>query len=318
MVSKLSFNGKIKMNNKFFLNLLSFVLVGLILLFLLRNLINNWQQVRGYRYQFNILYLFLSSIFYFFSIFILTQIWREILVKLKCSIPRQKSFKIVFLSLFGRYIPGKVWLYLFRFQFLRKENVSKKLFLSAAIFESGLSTIAGFLLALILAGKYFFGTIYFFPILFFIIFGIVFLHPKIFYPILNFGLGKIKKETIPLEFQLKFKDLLYILFFYAIYWAIFGLAFYLFVNSIILVKISQIIFLISIFLISVNIGVISLFAPSGVGVREGVLVYFLNYFLPTGISILISFLARIWTIVSEIVLFLIFTVFLKINKKAWI
>ncbi len=59
------------------------------------------------------------------------------------------------------------------------------------------------------------------------------------------------------------------------------------------------------FTLSQDLGVLAIFAPSGLGVREGSIALLLNQFLPLGEALLISFLARIWTVLSEIILFLI-------------
>jgi uncharacterized membrane protein YbhN (UPF0104 family) len=52
--------------------------------------------------------------------------------------------------------------------------------------------------------------------------------------------------------------------------------------------------------ISSTLGLIAIFAPSGLGVREGVLVYLLSLMMPPPIAVIISILTRIWMTLIEI------------------
>ena len=52
--------------------------------------------------------------------------------------------------------------------------------------------------------------------------------------------------------------------------------------------------------ISSTLGLIALFAPSGLGVREGVLVYFLSAIMPSSVAVILSILTRLWMTFIEI------------------
>jgi uncharacterized membrane protein YbhN (UPF0104 family) len=47
------------------------------------------------------------------------------------------------------------------------------------------------------------------------------------------------------------------------------------------------------------LGLGAIFAPSGLGVREGVLVYLLSYVMPGSVAVIVSVLTRIWTTLIE-------------------
>ncbi|MFC1701118.1 hypothetical protein ACFLZ0_03220, partial [Patescibacteria group bacterium] len=55
-------------------------------------------------------------------------------------------------------------------------------------------------------------------------------------------------------------------------------------------------------------GALVLFAPAGLGAREGVLVLILRFYFPISIAILLSFLARIWVSLTELIL--LFSIYL--------
>ena len=52
--------------------------------------------------------------------------------------------------------------------------------------------------------------------------------------------------------------------------------------------------------ISSTLGLIAIFAPSGLGVREGALVYLLSFVMAAPVAVLISILTRIWMTLIEI------------------
>jgi uncharacterized membrane protein YbhN (UPF0104 family) len=61
-----------------------------------------------------------------------------------------------------------------------------------------------------------------------------------------------------------------------------------------------ILFLTGALAISSTLGLIALFAPSGLGVREGALVYLLSFMMATPVAVIISVLTRIWMTLIEI------------------
>jgi uncharacterized membrane protein YbhN (UPF0104 family) len=47
------------------------------------------------------------------------------------------------------------------------------------------------------------------------------------------------------------------------------------------------------------LGLIAIFAPGGLGVREGILVYFLSYVMPGPVAVVLSVLSRLWMTLIE-------------------
>jgi uncharacterized membrane protein YbhN (UPF0104 family) len=83
-------------------------------------------------------------------------------------------------------------------------------------------------------------------------------------------------------------------------WAIGGVGFYLFVDAVYPVAPQYILFLTGALAISSTLGLIAIFAPSGLGVREGALVYLLLLMVPPPVAVIISILTRIWMTLIEI------------------
>jgi uncharacterized membrane protein YbhN (UPF0104 family) len=99
-------------------------------------------------------------------------------------------------------------------------------------------------------------------------------------------------------------------------WVVGGVGFYLFVDSIFPVSPHQILFLTGALAFSSILGLIAIFAPSGLGVREGTLVYLLSYIMPGSVAVVISVLTRIWMTLIEIGLIGMIYLFGLFRKRA--
>jgi hypothetical protein len=208
-----------------------------------------------------------------------------------------------FYSQLGKYLPGKIWLLLSRFYFYESKGKSKKAISIALYFETITVIMAGgiiLLAALILlketrlsySGRQFWWLIPLFLLAF------ISLHPRILEGIINWTLAQFKRDVVSLS--ISYSDVLWILFICIVSWVVGGIGFYLFVDSIYPVPAQYILFLTGALAVSSTLGLIAIFAPSGLGVREGALVYLLSYMMPGGVAVIISILTRIWMTLIEI------------------
>jgi len=128
--------------------------------------------------------------------------------------------------------------------------------------------------------------------------GLISLHPRFLQKILNWILGQFKKE--PLSLSISYWDILWILFVCILSWIVGGIGFYLFIDSVHPVAPQYILFLTGALAASSTLGLIAIFAPSGLGVREGALVYLLSFVMAAPVGVILSILTRIWMTLIEI------------------
>ncbi len=79
-----------------------------------------------------------------------------------------------------------------------------------------------------------------------------------------------------------------------------GVGFYLFIDSIFAVPARDLLFVSGALAISSTAGLIAVFAPGGLGIREGVLVYLLSHIMPGGVAVVLSILTRLWMTLIEV------------------
>jgi len=293
----------IKTNTKGIVKSVIKVFVVLVIFYFLGTaLYRNWGQIDFKQLHFNVFLLMVSILFLFIYFLLVVFGWELILKRLGVSLSFLKTLKIIFYSQLGKYLPGKIWVFVGRIYFCQQLGIStSKTFLSIVL-EAAVSIISGILIFLV-ALSIFPGTqIHINPFLLMVVVVILFIivHPKVFTRIINIFLRLVKKG--PIRIDLNFSQICGIIMYYCIVWLSFGIAFYFLINSTTFIALSKIPLLAGSFSISATIGAMALFAPGGLGVREGVLALLLSNFFPISLAILLSFLSRIWISFGEFIL----------------
>jgi uncharacterized membrane protein YbhN (UPF0104 family) len=286
-----------------YLRILQWAIIGAIFVFLGKMVWDHWNQVKEASFTFEVFPLLLSTLIFAFSYFIQIWAWYLITLKLKIALSPSETLRTWFYSQLGKYLPGKIWLLLGRIYYYESRGKSRKFITVALYFEMVTIVVSGgllFLVGLILfkemesvcSGNTFWGLLSLFILAF------VCLHPRILERIINWTLAQFKRD--PVSLSISYSDVLWILFVCIVSWVIGGIGFYLFVDAVYPVAPQYILFLTGALAISSTLGLIAIFAPSGLGVREGALVYLLSFMMVTPVAVIISVLTRIWMTLIEI------------------
>jgi len=282
---------------------LKYLFVIGVIFFLVKYLYDNWRAISLYQWQFKYELLAISFGLVFLNFLFFIQIWRSLLFKLSSKLPFRKAFKIWFSSNLGKYIPGKIWTVMGMVYMCEKEGIPKAATLTSAIVNQMLTIIGGLVLVLILSGTELLSGIPKLSYLFLILVFVISLSPRVMEKILNWGLKILKKDLI--KVNLSFKENLIFTIFFMLAWGVYGLAFSIFIKSFTDYPFNLWPFLTSAFAFSYIIGFLSIFVPGGLGVREGLLVFYLSIYFPLPVATLIALLSRLWITAVEISGFLV-------------
>ncbi len=286
-----------------YLKVLQWAMVIAIFVFLGKMVWENWAQVKEASLPLRVFPLVLSTLIFGFSYFIQIWAWDLITHKLGIAISFRETLESWFYSQLGKYLPGKVWLLVSRFYFYQKKGKAKRTISIALYVETVTFVLAAGLLFLI-AFLSFPETRSMYSIaqiggaLLLVFLAFFFLHPKVLQRLTNWVLTRLRRE--PIDLSISYWDILQILFICLLSWGVGGVGYTLFVSSLFHISSSYFFFLTGALAISSTLGLIALFAPSGLGVREGVLVYLLSALMPSSIAVIISVLTRLWTTLIEI------------------
>jgi len=263
----------------------------------------NWTQVKEASFTFRPLPIILSTLLFASCYLVQFWVWYLITLKLGIALSLRETLESWFYSQLGKYLPGKVWILLGRFYFYESKGRSKKIIFIALYLETVTLLIAAGLLSLIAlvsfreggplnVGNRLWGMVSF------LVLALFFSHPRILEKLLNGVLVRLNKE--PFSLSISYPNVLRFTFLSIIVWLVGGMGFYVFVDSIFPVPFTHFMFLTGALALSSTLGLLALFAPSGLGVREGVLVYLLTFMMPGSVAVIISVATRLWMTLIEI------------------
>jgi hypothetical protein len=201
------------------------------------------------------------------------------------------------LSNLGKYVPGKVWAVLGMVYFLKREGYAT----SAAVASTGLhqayTVVAGALFVSALLGAEIWERLPLVSILVGLGLSVIVVYPPVFSFLLNRALKLFKKE--PLPYTLSFGRALILLLAYVLAWILYGTSFWCMLKGIGLVD-PPFWSMVVAFDAAYLLGFLALFAPGGLGVREGVLLVLVSPYVPAGLAATVAVVARIWMTVVEL------------------
>jgi len=263
-------------------------------------LYRQWDQVRAYPWQ--LAWTWLAGSFVVLGATWLLQVglWRWLLGRLGGLLGRAQAWRIWWLSNIIRYIPGNVWQYLGMVYLCQEVGIGQVQTLTSVVLHQAISIGAG----LLVAGAYFLLTwdlalgTKLLPFLIALPVSLFLLQPRVFGRAINALLVRLGRQ--PIQFALTSRDLLALFVAHVISWLLYGLGFYLFVRAAYPVGLSELPRLGAAFAAAYVIGFLSLLTPSGLGVREGVLLYLLSLSLPLPVATVLAVASRLWLIAGEL------------------
>ena len=226
-------------------------------------------------------------------------IWHLVVRKVIGPHPLRLNLLSWMSSLAGKYLPGKVFLLFGRVYFYRGHGASAAQVSSAFLIEaccSALATLVVFGLAVLWQPTAALGTLK--PAMAAVALGlIVITHPAALRRGINAALRLARQPAV--ELRLRWRDVIGWTLLMSANWLILGAGFYLLLRAVIDVPPGLYLFVTGAFAVAGVIGVLVLFAPSGIGVREGVMTVVLGTVMPVAVAAIAAILARIWITLAE-------------------
>ncbi|MGB3340963.1 MAG: lysylphosphatidylglycerol synthase domain-containing protein [bacterium] len=289
---------------KFIRKILPVLIIILIFIFLAKNLLVNWGNIPFQNLHFNVFFIgvsFLALIIHFLSY---SRSWQEVMRILGSNISFVQSTWMIATTQIAKYLPGRVWYMVGRVYVGKNEKLKGESLAISMVLETCLLLVTSsiiFLICTVLTGNYKINNIIIAAVL--VIIAVIIMHPTILTWMSNLALRILKRPRI--KISVRYIQILKMSIYFFGLWIAQIAGFYFLINAIYQVPISDIFVLASAHTLSWIIGFIVLFAPSGLGVREGVLTLMLSTIMPTPLAIAISFVSRVWITVFEVVVFFI-------------
>ena len=285
---------------KLFKSLIYLFLTLAVLYFLYRNINYNWRQLLEYEFNLNFSLFIFSLVIMLLTLLLLPMSWRVVLKGFNIKLSFTKSYIFMNISQLGKYLPGKLWIFIGQTYYIAKEGKSKTLGFFSTIVQTLISVTSGmtvyFIIHLLIGDTDVLADYWF-----------VFL----FVPLFFFAaLPSCQRLVLWLISKIREKKTMFVTMPYSsiisafvlmlLYWLITGLAFYIMARSAYAVSFEILPLMTSAMAIAWVIGFLAFFSPSGLGIREGFLIVILRNAMPLEQAIVISFLSRIWFVLCDL------------------
>jgi len=259
-------------------------------------------------------YIFCSFIFLFLGFISDGISWRQILKEAKYEITIQNGIISLGLSIFGKYIPGKIWLILGRAEYISANyNLPRKDISSLSLNAQFISLWTGLILGAIGVitinelGVYGISMLGLLTILTLIIFT------SLLHQLAEKILKKIFRRNINIP-RIKFKKVFKVLPWFMLNWIFWCISFYFLANS--LVEKETTFNVAWGFGMAGSLGVLAVISPGGIGVREGLLT---GYLTLAGLNIqdatTIAVISRLWFLIGEVFIFTVAFILDRMHRK---
>ena len=248
--------------------------------------------------------LTVSFLFLFAGFFMNAVAWKKVLEKSNYPIRLDKCLAGFGLSIFGKYIPGKIWMVMGRAAYITEKSDFSLGSLSAVSLNMQFIAIwTGLVFGLIgislLDGWHLWGW---FILALWLFFSIIifsnFAHSKIEH-VLRITLRK--DVRVP---RLNRRSTFSVMPWFAAYWALWSIGFYLLVAS--LIGIDDLWSIGFGFSLAATLGIITFISPGGLGTREAIMIGYLTLAgIPLAEATTVAVASRLWFLGGEIFIFLI-------------
>ncbi len=276
-----------------------YALAALVLFFLARLLYQNQSDLAAQRvsFQFDFARLGVSLAFQVVGLSLSVETWRRLLEEMDGRISFRNAFRIWWFSNLTRYIPGNIWQPATMAVLGEREGVPKtKTVLSQALFILLTLALAGVLsislLPLAAETKTGLMLVCAAAVSFFVAPPAFRLALRVIARLFHYAPAQ-STPTI-------WRGLLPLLAAGAM-WLAYGLSFYFFVRALGIAGEPTWTTVVPLYAGAYLIGYLSFLTPSGLGIREGAIAFFLGAYLPSSIAVAVALLARLMVIAGEMV-----------------
>jgi len=302
------------MTKKAVIIILKVCLLAIVFWFIGKSIAGNFEKIENIKLTaFDPKFMFLAVIVLFISLLYPVFAWKYLIFSLGEKINTLSALRVWFISNLGRYVPGKILQFAGLIYFSGKEGVNKGKALQSVLYSqitaNGLGILMGLGLITLKSGNEKFPNDLHLTLIIIAVFILVLWFPTVFLKSSNYFLVKFKKQKI--ETTLSRQSYLIYLLLQVINWFIMSFSFIFLIKSYTGLSVSenpQVLFILP---ISWTLGLIALFAPGGLGVREGAMSFWLSGFIPIEFALVIPWIYRILITCVEMILTFIFAVSYK-------
>ena len=288
------------MQAKPFLRIAKVAVPLVVVFFIGRVIYQNWQQVQEAQWTLEALYLLGSFVCTGFWFLIRPWTWGIILAHFGHALSYQQSFLVVRQAELSRYVPGAIWQYVSRAYLAGQQGVPAAATLAATLVDTVILLMASVLPAmwfltetLPALGDHQRVLVVVIPAV-----ACVAVHPRVLNLWAGFLSRKLKQPYT--ELKIRWAAMAGIWAVYLLTWVVLGLGVGLFVRAVLAIPLDWLPRLASHYALGWFVGMISIIAPAGMGVRDGTFGLLTSNLMPIGTAMTVAVGVRLWLTLTEL------------------
>ena len=266
---------------------------------------SRWGDLHGGAIRFRPVFLALSALCICVAVAGFGLVWKQILDRLEGGErrPAYPLMRAFFVSWLARYIPGTVPFLLLRMEMTQRLGYRRSAVATSLVYENvlqlGTALAVSFVLLLAAMGQHF-GSFALYGVALAPLAGAAVLaHPRLLVPAANRVARRLGRPEISADSVLPVRAIARAVALYSVFVVINGLGFYFALLAVMPAGPEHIVAAIGIYNLAGVIGVLAVFVPSGLGVREGIIVGLAGLQFPVEVAAAAALLARVAALAAD-------------------
>ncbi|WP_072806044.1 lysylphosphatidylglycerol synthase transmembrane domain-containing protein [Rhodococcoides yunnanense] len=260
---------------------------------------SQWSEVSGTLSSLSVWSLVLSGVFVFLGMGAAVRAWQHALGSLHYPIPAFDAARAYLVGQLGKYLPGSVWAFILQAELVRRAGVSRAAAFTAVLVTVGLSTTSALVVGLLgLPALFDISTAAAVIVIALVPIALVCAYPPVLTKLVNIALKVLRRA--PLKVPLTSRKIGLALCWCGLSWVLYGIHLWILASSSIGFHIGGLAQYIGAMALGMFASVLVVVAPSGIGVREAVVVAALSPFMDTGVALGLALASRLIFTLCEV------------------
>lgn len=260
---------------------------------------SQWSDVKDTIAELSWWSLAASSIFVFLGMGAAVRAWQHALGALESPIPAFDAARCYLVGQLGKYLPGSVWAFVLQTELARRAGVSRATAFTAVLVTVGLSTTSALVVGLLgLPALFQVSTVAAVLVIAAVPVALICAYPPILTKLVNLALKLLRKA--PLTKQLTMRKIGLALGWCGLSWVLYGIHLWILTSSSAGFHLGGLVQCIGALALGMCAGVLVIVAPSGIGVREAVVVAALSPFMDAGVALGLALASRLVFTLCEV------------------
>lgn len=261
---------------------------------------SQWADVKGTITSLGVWSMLFSAVFVFLGMGAAVRAWQHALGALEYPIPAFDAARCYLVGQLGKYLPGSVWAFVLQAELVRRAGVSRAAAFTAVLVTVGLSTTSALVVGLLgLPALFDVSTAAAVAVIVLVPIALVCAYPPVLTRLVNIALKLLRRSQ--LRVPLAARKIALSLGWCAASWVLYGVHLWILASSSAGFHIGGLVQAIGALALGMCAGVLVVVVPSGIGVREAVVVAALSPYMDAGVALGLALASRLIFTLCEVI-----------------